>query len=129
FNAIVVDDRNRPFNPMVNSAAIVATGLIQARAADELCARLSDACSHYARRRLPLDETVYKSESATGDRNRAIAHLMRSFGNLEGDVDAVIHAYFPQRSVLVPCRDLATMAATLANRGVNPITGARALEA
>jgi glutaminase len=129
FNAIVVDDRNRPFNPMVNAGAIVATGLIEARDDEERMERIVEAFSHYAGRRLPLDETVYKSESATGDRNRAIAHLMRSFGNLEGDVDAVIDAYFRQCSFLVTCRDLATMAATLANRGVNPITGARALDA
>src|SRR6478672_2157432 len=129
FNAIVVDDRNRPFNPMVNSGAIVATGLIKAQDAEARMERIVEAFSHYAGRRVRLDETVYKSESATGDRNRAIAHLMRSFGNLEGDVDAVIDAYFRQCSLLVTCRDLATMAATLANRGVNPITGARALEA
>jgi glutaminase len=129
FNAIVVDDRNRPFNPMVNAGAIVATGLLEARNDEERMKRVVEAFSSYAGRRLPLDEAVYKSESATGDRNRAIAHLMRSFGNLDGDVDAVIDAYFRQCSLLVTCRDLATMAATLANRGVNPITGARALDA
>jgi glutaminase len=129
FNAILVDDRNRPFNPMVNAGAIVATGLINARDDDERMERIVESFSHYAGRRLQLDTTVYESERATGDRNRAIAHLMRSFGNLEGHVDAVIDSYFRQCSLLVTCRDLATMAATLANRGVNPITGARALEA
>jgi glutaminase len=128
FNAIVVDDRNRPFNPMVNSGAIVATGLIDARDHDHRMDRIVDTFSHYAGRRLTLDETVYRSESATGDRNRAIAHLMRSFDMLSGDVDDVIDAYFRQCSLLVTCRDLATMAATLANRGTNPITGNRALE-
>jgi glutaminase len=128
FNAIVVDDRNRPFNPMVNAGAIVATGLIEARDDDHRMERIVDAFSHYAGRRLTLDETVYQSESATGDRNRAIAHLMRSFDMLSGDVDAVIDSYFRQCSLLVTCRDLATMAATLANRGTNPITGNRALE-
>ena len=89
-----------------------------------------DAFSHYAGRRLQLDETVYQSESVTGDRNRAIAHLMRSFGNLEEDVDAIIDAYFRQCSLLVTCRDLATMAATLANRGRQPDhRRARALDA
>jgi len=128
FNAIVVDDRNRPFNPMVNAGAIVATGLIEARDDAERMERIVEAFSHYAGRRLTLDETVYRSESLTGDRNRAIAHLMRSFGMLRGDVDAIIDAYFRQCSLLVTCRDLATMASTLANRGTNPITGARALE-
>jgi glutaminase len=128
FNAIVVDDRNRPFNPMVNAGAIVATGLIEARDDEHRMERIIEAFSHYAGRRLTLDETVYRSESATGDRNRAIAHLMRSFDMLSGDVDAVIDSYFRQCSLLVTCRDLATMAATLANRGINPITGNRALE-
>jgi glutaminase len=128
FNAIVVDDRNRPFNPMVNSGAIVATGLIAADDESDRMRRIVDAFSRHAGRRLELDETVYRSESSAGDRNRAIAHLMRSFGTLHGDVDAIIDAYFQQCSLLVSCRDLATMAATLANRGTNPVTGERALE-
>jgi glutaminase len=128
FNSIVVDDRNRPFNPMVNAGAIVATGLIEARDDADRMERIIAAFSRHAGRRLELDETVYRSESTTGDRNRAIAHLMRSFDKLRGDVDAIIDAYFRQCSFLVTCRDLATMAATLANRGTNPITGERALE-
>ena len=128
FNSIAVDDRNRPFNPMVNAGAIVATGLIDAVGGRDRMDRIIDAFSRYAGRPLELDETVYRSASATGDRNRAIAYLMRSFDMLRGDVDAVIDAYFRQCSLLVSCRDLATMAATLANRGTNPITGERALE-
>jgi glutaminase len=128
FNSIVVDHRSRPFNPMVNAGAIVATGLIESREGRDRMARITESFSRYAGRELTLDETVYRSESATGDRNRAIAYLMRSFDTLRGDVDAVIDDYFRQCSLLVSCRDLATMAATLANRGVNPITGETALE-
>ena len=128
FNSIIVDDRNRPFNPMVNAGAIVATGLIDPRADQTPMDRIVDVFSRYAGRPLELDETVYRSESLTGDRNRAIAYLMRSFDMLRGDVDDVIDAYFRQCSLLVTCRDLAVMAATLANRGTNPITGERALE-
>jgi glutaminase len=128
FNSIVVDDRSRPFNPMVNAGAIVATGLIDSVTGRDRMDRIIDAFSRYAGRPLALDETVYRSESVTGDRNRAIAYLMRSFDMLRGDVDAVIDAYFRQCSLLVSCRDLATMAATLANRGTNPTTGERALE-
>ncbi len=129
FNSIVVDDRNRPFNPMVNAGAIVATGLIEARDDDDRDGPHRRRPSRGTRAAAcELDETVYRSESATGDRNRAIAYLMRSFGMLRGDVDAVIDAYFRQCSLLVTCRDLATMAATLANRGTNPITGERALD-
>jgi glutaminase len=129
FNAIVVDDRNRPFNPMVNAGAIVATGLIDPHFARSRMHRIMSTFGRYAGRDLALDEKVYRSESATGDRNRSIAWLMRSFGMIDGDVASVIDDYFRQCSLLVNCRDLATMAATLANRGVNPITGAHALDA
>ena len=71
---------------------------------------------------------MFASERATGDRNRALAYLMRSFGMVDGDVDETVDLYFRQCSLLVDCRDLAMMAATLANRGVNPVTGARALD-
>jgi glutaminase len=129
FNSIVVDDRSRPFNPMVNAGAIVSTGLVEERDGLGTMDRISQAFARYAGRELALDEKVYASETATGDRNRSIAYLMRSFGMLEGEVHSVIDAYFRQCALLVTCRDLATMAATLANRGVNPITGEHALEA
>jgi glutaminase len=129
FNSIVVDDRSRPFNPMVNAGAIVSTGLIEQRDGLTTMERISKAFAAYAGRELVLDEKVYASENATGDRNRSIAYLMRSFGMLEGEVHSVIDAYFRQCALLVTCRDLATMAATLANRGVNPMTGEHALDA
>ncbi len=63
----------------------------------------------------------------TADRNRATAYLMRSQGMLEGDVEAILGLYLKQCSVHVTCRDLAVMAATLANGCVNPVTGERVL--
>ena len=63
------------------------------------------------------------SESATGDRNRAIGYLLRNSEVITDDVGAVLDVYFRQCAVLVTARDIAVMAATLANRGVNPVTG------
>jgi glutaminase len=71
---------------------------------------------------------VFEAERRTGDRNRAIAYLMRTFGMLRDEVDTAVESYFRQCSALVDVRDLAMMGATLANDGVNPRTGARALE-
>ena len=82
-----------------------------------------DALSRFAGRELDVDEAVFASERATGDRNRAIAYLLRNYAVIEGDVDAVLDVYFRQCSILVTARDLAVMAATLANRGINPVTG------
>jgi len=121
FNAILVDDTNRPFNPMVNAGAIVTTAMVDT---DE---QVLEVLSRYAGRQVTVDEEVYDSERSTGDRNRAIAFLMRSFGVMADDADAAVDRYFRQCSVSVTCQDLAVMAATLANRGRNPVTGAVAL--
>jgi glutaminase len=49
--------------------------------------------------------------------------MLRNYSIVRGDVDAVLDTYFRQCAILVTARDLAVMAATLANRGVNPLTG------
>jgi glutaminase len=130
FNAIVLDEvSNRPFNPMINSGAIATTGLIAGANQVERLHRVISTLSAFAGRDLQVDSATFFSERATGDRNRAIAHLMRSSGMLpDGDIDEMLELYFQQCSVLVTCRDLAVMAATLANGGINPLTGVRAIE-
>jgi glutaminase len=84
--------------------------------------------STFAARPLTIDDAVYGSERETGHRNRAIAYLLRNAGILDDDVDDVLDRYFRQCSVLVTSDDLAIMAATLANAGVNPVSGERAIE-
>lgn len=128
FNAIIFDEKyNRPFNPMVNAGAIATTSLIKADSHEERNTRILDFIGRFAGRGLTIDEAVYQSERETGHRNRAIAHMMRNFGMLEDEVDGVLDAYFRQCSILVNCGDLSVIAATLANGGVNPITGQRVL--
>ena len=74
-----------------------------------------------------MDEEVYRSESATGHRNRAIGWMLRNFGIIDEDPRDIVETYFQQCSLLVTCADLAVMGATLANQGVNPLTGERAI--
>jgi len=124
FNAIIFDPHtHRPFNPMVNAGAITVSGIVRdfagAGAFDLILERLSEA----AGRKLAVDDAVYRSEAETGHRNRAIGHLLRNFGALEGSVDEVLDIYFRQCSILVTAADLACMGATLANIGQNPVTG------
>jgi glutaminase len=69
-----------------------------------------------------MDQAVYESERRTGHRNRAIAHLLLNFGMVHDEAEAALDVYFRQCSILVTCRDLAMMAATLANMGTNPVT-------
>ena len=123
FNAIEVDlESGRPFNPMVNTGAILTTSLVPGG-----LNQIRDGLSRFAGRPLDVNPVVHTSERDTGDRNRAIAYLMRNFGILEGDVDACLEAYFGQCSVEVDVSDLATMAATLAKGGINPVTDRRAM--
>jgi glutaminase len=126
FNAISLEeDSGRPANPMVNAGAIATTGLIEGAGVEERTQRIIDTLSAFAGRSLRVDESVYRSESTTGDRNRALAHLMRSYGIVDAPVDFALETYFRQCSILVTVRDLAVMASTLAFGGVNPLTGQR----
>jgi glutaminase len=123
FNSIRLNAENHPFNPMVNAGAIACSGLIHAAKGDGALDYIRRALSRFAGRELDIDEAVYASESATGDRNRAIGYLLRTSNVIRDDVNAVVEVYFRQCAILVTARDSAVMAATLANRGINPVTG------
>jgi glutaminase len=123
FNSIRLNVDNHPFNPMVNAGAITCSGLIHEAKGDGAFEYICQALGRFAGRELGIDEAVYASESATGDRNRAIGYLLRNSGVIQDDVGAMLEVYFRQCSVLVTARDIAVMAATLANRGINPVTG------
>ena len=84
--------------------------------------------SRYTGHAVTVDEAVYRSERDTGHRNRAISHLLRNAGILEGPPEEVLDTYFQQCAINVTARDLAMIGACLANNGVNPITGVAALE-
>lgn len=123
FNSIRLNADNHPFNPMVNAGAIACTGLIHESKGDAAFEEIRKALGRFAGRDLDVDEAVYASESQTGDRNRAIAYLLKTNAVIADNVAAVLDVYFRQCAVLVTARDIAIMAGTLANRGVNPVTG------
>jgi glutaminase len=129
FNSIsLAPDSGRPLNPMINAGAITSASLVAGESAAEREARVVEAYGRFAGRELAVETEVYESERDTGHRNRAIGHMLRGFGILEQDPEVALDLYFRQCSVAVDCRDLSLMAATLANGGVNPVTGERALE-
>jgi glutaminase len=128
FNSIRLSSDNRPFNPMVNSGAIACSGLIHKAEGSNAFECIRSALGRFAGRELDVDESVFASERETGDRNRAIAYLLRNYNVVEGDVGAVLDVYFRQCSVLVTARDIAIMAATMANNGVNPVTGKQVMK-
>ncbi len=129
FNAIVLDEKSkRPYNPMVNAGAIATTSLIKGLDATERLNRMLDMFERYTAHNVFVDISVFTSERSTGHRNRAMAHLMLNFGMIDQNIDEALDLYFQQCSVMVNCHDLALMAATLANKGINPITGEQAVD-
>jgi glutaminase len=107
---------------MINAGAIATCGQIKPTATDSRIQRILRYLSACAGRALDIDETVYRSESTTGHRNRAIGWMLRNFGIIDEDPHDILETYFQQCSIRVTCRDLAFMGATLANQGVNPFT-------
>ncbi|MGW9300933.1 glutaminase [Streptomyces cyaneofuscatus] len=126
FNEISLESgTGRPLNPMINAGAITVHSLVAEAGSGpaERVRRVLDGLSAFAGRRLEMDEKVCASEMEHAHRNLAIAHMLRSHDILTEDAGAVVDGYTRQCSVLVTTRDLAMMAATLANHGVNPLSG------
>ena len=130
FNSVMAIElgADRTMNPMVNAGAIATTSLVPGTTGPEKWQFVLDGLSAFAGRPLTLDRGVYASESAHNLRNQGIAHLLESYGRLYFDPDIATDVYTMQCSVLVNARDLAVMAATLADGGVNPQTGARVID-
>ena len=117
----------RPLNPMINAGAITAHSLAGPEGIDATARleRVVDGLSAFAGRRLMFDDAVCASELEHAHRNLAIAHMLRSYNVITEDPAAVVEGYTRQCSLLVTTLDLAVMAATLANHGVNPVSGER----
>lgn len=129
FDSIIrLDANNRPHNPMVNAGAIAVTSMIEGENPQHRLDRMLDMFARTIGRRPTIDNAVFESERTTGHRNRAMAHLILNFGIIDRDVEEVLDLYFKQCSILVTAQDMAMMAATLANGGLNPKTGLRAVK-
>jgi len=131
FNSVVAIELNdgHPMNPMVNAGAIAATALMPGDTVAEQWENIRLGLSRFAGRPLELDGVVYRSESETNQRNRAIARLLDSYGRIELDPLAVVDVYTKQCALRVNATDLAIMGATLADGGVNPRTGQQVVSA
>jgi glutaminase len=131
FNSVMAVELNsdRTMNPMVNAGAIATTSLVPGADAQDKWDAVLDGLSRFAGHRLEIDEEVYASEAATNLRNQGIAHLLESYGRMYADPDEATDVYTRQCSVLVTAEDLAVMGATLADGGVNPLTGEQVVDA
>jgi glutaminase len=128
FNAIVFDEANRPFNPMVNAGAIAVAGMLYEKLGDGAFDFVMERFSAATGSPLSLNEAVYRSEAETGHRNRAISHLLLAAGALAVPPEAALDLYFRLCSIELTATDLAWLGATFANMGTNPQTKAYAFD-
>ena len=131
FNSLAAIERSPDgrTNPMVNAGAIATTSLVPGRTLDARWQFVHDGLCNFAGRTLTLNTEVYDSASRTNDRNQGIARLLRSCGRVYMDPAEATDLYTKQCSLNVSAKDLAVMAATLADGGVNPLTRRRVVDA
>ena len=131
FNSVMAVELNNghPMNPMVNAGAIATTEMIPGRTSAKKWENVRAGLSAFAGRQLTLDDDVYASESESNERNKAVGRLLKSYRRIEGDPLAAVDVYTRQCSLNVTAYDLAVMGATLADGGVNPVTGQRVVDA
>ncbi len=125
----VVDMPTHTANPLVNAGAIATTSLISGKTADEKWNKILDFYSKAAGEKLSLIDEVYRSEAATNDGNKALSMLLKKYDRIYADPFESVDIYTKACSVGVNVEQLARMGATLANNGVNPVTGQRVIKA
>lgn len=126
FDAIKLESgTGRPPNPMVNAGALLTASLVDGGDVEGRSGRILRGLSAFAGRSLEVDERTADEEREHGERNHALAHLMRAEDALHVSADDAVEVYGLACAVLVDAEALAVMGATLAFGGVNPVTGER----
>ena len=131
FNSIIAIEQHggSALNPFVNAGAIQSTSWVKAKDSKERWIKISANMSAYAGRQLTLNEPVYTSEVNDNKRNQAISKILDAYGRMGSDPLEATTVYTKQCSLNVSSRDLAVMAATLANHGKNPVTNVQVINA
>lgn len=127
FDAFNYSDRaltSEHINPMINAGAIALCTLIKGENYEVKFERLLALARKLSGcESLTVNEAVYRSEKATGNKNRALAYMLKAYGMIDGDIEEVLDMYFKACSIQATCRDLANIAAILANHGTSAFTG------
>ena len=131
FNSLAAIERSEDgrTNPMVNSGAIATTSLAPGSTLEEQWRFLLAGLSQFAGRVLAMNEAIFVSASRSNSRNQGIGQLLRDCGQIAIQPADAVELYTRQCSLNVTAKDLAVMAATLADGGVNPLTRKRVVDA
>jgi glutaminase len=122
FNSLVQleVERGIPRNPLLNAGALVVVDAILRHTPSGADLILDFVRLAAANPSVGYDEEVAAAERATAHRNRAVAHFLKSFGNLHEDADRVLDAYCRLCSVAMSCEELAAAFLYLATGGRSP---------
>jgi len=133
FNSICSVDRikNHTINSFDNGGAMATTSLLYKpnMSPSQFTKEIVDNMSAFAGKNLHVSNKIYKSELLHDEHNLAIAYLLKSYDKFYGDIEMCVDVYTRQCSVMVTSKDVAVMAATLANGGINPKTQKRVIKA
>ncbi|HSQ88939.1 glutaminase A [Romboutsia sp.] len=131
FNSIMkleTNDTKKPCNPMINAGAIVTTSLIKGSSFADKEERMLNFFRRLAKNdNIGINYDVYKSEKMSGDRNRAMAYLLKNDGFIQGNVEEVLDLYFKQCSIEIDAVDLARIGMNLASYGIDIENGERVM--
>ncbi|MCC2309729.1 glutaminase A [Cellulomonas chengniuliangii] len=131
FNSVMALElhNDKPLSPLVNAGAMSSASLVKAADTEQRWQRILETQRAFAGREVQLSPEVNTSEQTTNFHNRAIAWLLYSGGAMYSDPMEACDVYTRQCSTLISVKDLATMGATIASGGVNPVTGERVVDA
>jgi len=131
FNSLIQleHENGKPRNPFINAGAIVVADCVVSNTPDSVNTIIDYVRQLAGNKKIAIDQAMFQSEKSFGHRNAALAHFMKSYGNIESDVDEVLDFYFGHCSLKMNCQDVAKSFLFLANHGVHPITGKRYLTA
>lgn len=130
FNSVMAIELNEgnAVNPLVNAGALATVSLLDGNTNKQKWSSIAAWYNKFANRELTVLKDIYQSESANNGHNRAIAELLKSYDHFYSDVDLALDVYTRQCSMGVTTKDLAMMAAVLANDGVQPLTNKKLME-
>ena len=124
FNSICAVDKisNHTINSFNNGGAMATTSLLYKPNKQNFIKEIVDNMSNFADKKLHINNKIYTSDILHSEHNLAIAYLLKSYNRFYGEVESSVDVYTKQCSVMVTTKDIALMAATLANGGINPET-------
>lgn len=124
FNALfqLEAEKGIPRNPFINAGAMVISDMLMSDYENPMQQLISFLHSLTGDASIGYDDRIFRSELEYGNRNAALAFLMKSFGNVEHAVPDLLRFYFMQCSITMSCAQLVQAVQFLANQGINPLT-------